>query len=229
MATDQRRRQKKLEQRAARRKQRHKELQRKKNRGLAERLALAASSPILHCCTTQALWEDGISNVLISREITSNKVGFAMFLVDMYCLGVKDAFGNVVSRGEYQPMYRKLAGKYRIASLEPADLRKLVEGAVDYARSIGLEPHGEYHKVRTIFGDVDAGKSTSAFEYGYEDGKPHFIAGPNDGAFRCQQIIDTLERTCGPDGYYFTIPFHDDTSDDDDRVLRIDADGDMED
>jgi hypothetical protein len=226
MATDQRRRQKKLERRAAQRKQRHKEVQSEKNRGLAERLALAASSPILHCCTTQALWDDGISNVLISREVTPTMVGFAMFLVDMYCLGMKDAFGNVVSRGEYRQMHRQLAEKYHIVSLEPADLRKLVEGAVDYARNIGLNAHRDYQKVKTIFGDIDPDESTQVFEYGHRNGKPHFIAGPNDAPFRCREILDTLERVCGPGGYDCTIPLHGGTSHQVNDVLRIDANGD---
>jgi hypothetical protein len=180
----------------------------------------------LDCYTTQTLWDEGMSNVLISREVTPSTVGFAMFLVDMYCLGVKDALGDVVSRGEYRKMHRQLVEKYDVVSLQPADLRKLVEGAVDYAASIGLSPHRDYHKVNAIFGDIDPQESTQVFEYGKEDGKPHFIAGPNDSSFRCQQIMDTLERVCGPRGYYYTIPLQGGSSHQVDDVLRIEADGD---
>lgn len=223
MTKSQKRRQKKLERRASQRKQRQKQLLKEKNRGLAERLAVASASPVVHCCATQTLWDQGISSVLISRQITPSKVAFAVFLVDVYCLGVKDAFGRIVLRGEYRAFYEKLAEEHDVVPLRPADLRKLVEGAVEYARDIGFSPHNDYHKVKPIFGDIDPDESTMVFEYGYEDGKPYFIAGPNDSPFRCEQVMATLERSCGPDGFHYTIPFDIDSLVQEREIVRIDA------
>lgn len=214
MGTSQKKRQKKLEKRAAKQKQERKQLQREKSLGLAQRLARAASAPILDCCTTPALWDKGMSNVLISRQLTSSKVAFAMFLVDIYCLGVKDVFGQICSHGEYRQMYRQFAEKNEIVPLQSADARKLVEGAVDYAASIGLRPHRDYQKFKNIFGDIDPNKASEVFLYGHEHGRPHFIAGPHDTVARCQQIAETLERTCGPDGYDCTLPLHSGVFDD---------------
>ena len=42
------------------------------------------------------LWKAGIGHVLLSRQLGSGEVAFAVFLVDMYCFGVKDVMINVL-------------------------------------------------------------------------------------------------------------------------------------
>ena len=87
MALDPRKRQKKLQRRKAKQKTKQ------KNTALrsTSRLALAEKAPLLHCCAAECIWELGIGNVLISRT-RGTEVAFGMFLLDMYCLGVKNAF-----------------------------------------------------------------------------------------------------------------------------------------
>jgi hypothetical protein len=206
MATSERKRQKKRERSTARRKDRRRSLMREKNRGLAERISLAADAPILHCCATEAFWDHGMSSVLISRELPRGQVAYAMILVDRYCLGVKDAMGDVVTRAEYGAARRRMAENSALVPLPPPDLRALVEDAIDFARQIGFEPHPDYQRVKPIFGDIDATAATERFEFG-KDGKPYFISGPSDNALRCRQILRSLYQHCGPDGYHYTIPF----------------------
>ena len=127
-----------------------------------------------------------------------------LFLVDRYCLGVKDCFGRLLVRAEYDAFCRDLDDKVEMEDYTPANVRKLVEGAVDYARNLGLEPHPDYHRVKSIFGDIDARESRLGFEFGSE-GKPLFINGPHDGPERCRRILSILQHSCGPDGYHFIM------------------------
>ena len=206
MAVDPRKRQKKLARRKAREKVKKKVLARRSSQGMAVHIERAAVAPILHCCTTEMLWEQGISQVLISREMSNGNVAFGSFLVDMYCLGVKDAFANITPRSRYDwQMYAKMCERFEIVDLEPAAARKLIEGAVEYARGLGLSPHPDYAKAKPIFGDIDADACTEEFVYG-KGGKPHFVAGPHDNPARCQQIVKTLTERCGPDGFHYTMP-----------------------
>jgi hypothetical protein len=180
---------------------------REKNRGLSLQLKDATTAPVLHCCTTQSFWDNGMSNVLISREIRRQQIAYAMILIDRFCLGAKNAFGALVSRAEYNVAYRKMAESSPLVALPATDLRALVEDAIEFARGIGFEPHPDYHRVKSIFGDIDASAATERFEFGDKDGKPHFIAGPNDSALHCQEIMRRLEHHCGSGGYLYTIPF----------------------
>jgi hypothetical protein len=101
---------------------------------------------------------------------------------------------------------REMRGRFTAEDVSPACARKIVEGAVEYARALGLHPHPDYHKTKGIFGDIDAGECPDEFEFG-KDGKPFFIAGPNDTPERCRQILRALEQARGPGGYDYLIPF----------------------
>lgn len=246
MTANQRRRQKKLERRTAKRKGRRHELSRKKNLSLHETLALASRAPILHCRISENLTSEGIGWAVISRQLSAGMVAMACFLIDSFCLGVKDAFGRTLGRSEYDEMCETMAKCVEMEDHAPADVRKVVEGAVEYARNLGFEPHAEYRRVCSIFGDIDPRESDEEFEYGSE-GMPLFIRGPDDSPERCRQILSTLDGVCGPGGYQYDIeatPLHvlsrligrsertrlfgevDDDQDDDDE--RADEDDDEE-
>jgi hypothetical protein len=136
--------------------------------------------------------------------LPNNRVAAVVFLVDIRCLGVMDCFGRLMVRAEYDAFCRELDDKFEVEDHTPADVRKLVEGAVDYARNLGLEPHPDYHRVKSIFGDIDARESQMEFEFGSE-GKPLFMNGPYDSPERCRQILSILEHSCGPGGYHYII------------------------
>jgi len=206
MAIDPRKRQKKLERRKAKIKAERRELARREPQGLPSRIQLASTAPILHCCVNDEIWRHGIGHVLVSRQVDARQVAFAAFLVDVYCLGVKNVFVNIVSRARYdEEIYGKLARQDALAQIRPECARKLVENAVQYAGELGLSPHSDYRTARLLFGDIAAEACTEDYLFG-KDGKPFFVAGPRDNLVRCQQILRTLDNHCGPDGYHFLIP-----------------------
>lgn len=204
MAANQKKRQKKLERRAAKRKDRRRELIRQKNRGLGELLSMASGAPVLHSRIADTVRDEGLGYTLLSRLLPNNRVAAVVFLVDIRCLGVKDCFGRLMVRAEYDAFCRELDDKFEVEDHTPADVRKLVEGAVDYARNLGLEPHPDYYRVKSIFGDIDVCESQMEFEFGSE-GKPLFMNGPYDSPERCRQILSILEHSCGPGGYHYII------------------------
>src|SRR5260370_27895552 len=146
--------------------------------------------------------------VLLSRQLPNGAIALAMFLVDRYCLGVKDALADITGRFTYESDYLgKMRGQFQVRKLDPRAARKLIEGAVDYARQFGFPPHVDYHVARHLFGDLDGGACAEEFEFG-KDGKPIFIAGPHDTPERCRQIMSMLEHRYGPDGYHYLIPMN---------------------
>src|SRR5436305_1214057 len=102
MAKNPRKRQQKLERRAAKRKEKKHLIAREQNAGLAEKLTATVKFPILHTRVTEDLWTQGIGWVLFSRQLSDGSIAFAMFLVDRYCLGVKDAMAEITTRSEYE-------------------------------------------------------------------------------------------------------------------------------
>src|SRR6185369_15415262 len=105
MAGDARKRQKKQERRTAKRKKKKHQLVRQQSGGLPERLSAATRYPILHCWITTSIEDEGIGHVVLSRELPGSQVAVASFLVDRYCLGVKDAFAHILPRSVYDERF----------------------------------------------------------------------------------------------------------------------------
>jgi hypothetical protein len=207
MAADPKKRQKKLERRAAKRKEKRHTLVRAESGGLPERLRAATACPVLHCWISDTLKDEGLGWVLLSREFPNGQVAVSSFLVDRFCLGVKDCFADVMHRTSYDSNYlRKVQSDMPVRNASPAEARKLLEEAVAYARDIGLTPHPDHAKAMLLFGDVNAADSSATFEFG-KDGKPFFVAGPHDTPERCRQILAILTNNLGQDGFEYMIPF----------------------
>lgn len=206
MALDPRSRQKKIERRRAKEKSKAQAQKQRIERLEAQGTQAIPTAPILHCCVIKSIWERGMGQVLISRELPNRNVAFANFLLDLYCLGVKDAVFGITARPHYdQQVYGRMIGAFPTVTLEPACARKLVEGGVAFARNLEIQPHADYAQAKVIFGDIDPAACPRTFEYG-KDGKPFFFAGPNDSAERCARIIRLLSARCGPDGFHFLTP-----------------------
>src|SRR5438105_3691381 len=120
MAADPRKRQKKLERRAAKRKEKKHLIVREQSAGLGERLTAAAAAPVLHAWVTDDLWTQGMGWVLLSRQLPNGYVAVVVFLVDRYCLGVKNALAEIVSRFEYDSKFvRKMRSQFTAKDVTP--------------------------------------------------------------------------------------------------------------
>jgi hypothetical protein len=206
MAKDPRKRQKQQERRAAKRQAKHRQLARLKSAGLSERLTAAVRYPVLHSWVTTDLWTQGLGWVCLSRELPNGSVAYAVFLVDRYCLGVKNVMAGIAGRSTYDnQIVATMRREFSSRELTPAAVRKLVEGAVAYAHALGLPPHPDYQTARLLFGDIDPAESADAFEFG-KDGKPLFISGPHDTPERCRLIMRALEQSRGADGFHSVLP-----------------------
>jgi hypothetical protein len=206
MALDAQRRQKKMERRAAKQKAKKLAVKQRTEQGAARTLQAVSSAPVLHCCASGDPSSEGMQQVLVGRALPNGRVAFAVFLLDLYCLGVKDAMFNILPLEDFElKVFGPLKARYRLRKLEPACARKLVEGAVEYARDLGFPPHADYGKAKLIFGDIDPSACSAVFQYG-KDGKPLFVAGPYDNPARCERIVRTLNARCGADGFHFLVP-----------------------
>jgi len=207
MALDARKRQQKLAKKAAKRKA---VVATKKSLGevgglvsRGRQVMPAADAPIHACLVAESLFDIGIGNVIVSRTMPNGFIGVAFFLVDVFCLGIKDVFYDVLSPVEYDHRVSDLQQE-TFRAIHPTCARKLVEGAEAYARDLGFLPHADYQRARQIFGDLDATACPTHYVFG-RDGKPFFMSGPYDTPAKCRRIIDTLTRRCGPEGFHFVM------------------------
>ena len=61
-----------------------------------------AHSTFLTCRFNTCIWREGIGNVVVSRRSARGDVVYVNFLVDTYCLGVKDLYYRSCSQAEFE-------------------------------------------------------------------------------------------------------------------------------
>lgn len=162
----------------------------------------AARSPIKTCVVADQLFTAGIGWVVLARSLPSGLVGASFFLVDVWCLGVKDAFFRVVPQEKFEQQMNASSREQPVVDIYPSVARKLLHDAVAYAASFGLAPSEDFAEVEAIFGDIPV--ATETFPFG-KDGKPFYMSGPNDSPTRIRRILDTLVRRVGPGGFDYIV------------------------
>ncbi|MCD4652908.1 hypothetical protein K8T06_03130, partial [bacterium] len=98
MATNPKRRQKKLEKRKKKRKIVKKSLA--FNTQSRNKPVNYAEFPVHECLVQNSLFEIGLGNVVVTRLTSAGLIAVGAFVVDVYCLGVKNALFKVVSESE---------------------------------------------------------------------------------------------------------------------------------
>lgn len=172
---------------------------------LAGRVAVAARSPVERSIRTAALFDVGMGHVILTKRLPTNALGCAFFLVDVFCLGVKDAFYREMAPSKFDQVVTDLReGGQDVVEIEASSALKLVKGSVSFAAKSGIPPAKDYRVVARIFGDIDADRSPDVFPFG-KDGKPLFIEGPNDTAARKREITRSLDRHRGPEGWDYVL------------------------
>ncbi|HUZ11274.1 MAG TPA: hypothetical protein VMU93_00295 [Caulobacteraceae bacterium] len=159
----------------------------------------AAQTPIRRCLLHGDV-EDGMANIILARGSTPHRLTTAFFLVDTYCLGVKDIALRDLDRADFDAAVEAMGATERLTEVEPAYGRKLIRDAAAWAASIGFRPHRDLVAVEQIFGDVEADACTAEFVFG-KDGKPLYIPGPTETAAQVRQRLAHLMDQLGKDGF----------------------------
>ncbi len=158
----------------------------------------------------QPEWQDpgsgdqarGLVTVLIARSRRHRRaVTVCVYLLDVYCLGVKNALGpERMDDGRVGQFTRQIFSGYRAPPIAaPIELaRQLVFGAADYARGLGLDPHPDFDPASTNLGPW-SGPSSITFGC---DGKPTYVQGPHDNP---KHVIRALRRAVGRNGFHYTV------------------------
>lgn len=141
----------------------------------------------------------GLAGVMVARADRSSRVTACGYLVDVYCLGVKNTTGpQTMSSSALLEHTRRFFSAFdelpRPVPLEVA--QHLVHGAVAYARSFGFEPHPEFADTAPYLG-VPPGPCPIRFG---RDGQPFYISGPDDNP---RAVVAALEATVGPGNYHY--------------------------
>jgi hypothetical protein len=197
-----------LAQKRARKMQRRKQVLMQKKRAealetsLRARVLRAAQFPIQDCLLTENVFDIGMGTLILTRGATLNRVTFGAFLIDVFCLGIKDVTFESVEREAFDLYLAATGIASPLIGVDPSYARKLLRDLSAWSQSIGFAPHRDFAAVEPVFGDVNAGGNDVAFRFG-RDGKPLYIPGPYDDAPLILRRIEQLQKHLGDHGFEY--------------------------
>ncbi len=167
--------------------------------------AAAATFGVNYCTITEGIFDLGIGHVVLGRTKSSTTMATAVFLVDVHCLGIKNVIYAEFTHEKFSEMVKGMAEtEYPLVDIDPACARKIVAGAVEYAKQLGFAPHDDYPPAEALFGDIDAATCSTEYEFG-KDGKPFFFSGPQDTTAKIRKVMRTLTDRVGEGNFDYIV------------------------
>ena len=133
----------------------------------------------------------------------------AVFLVDVHCLGIKNVIYAEFTHEKFSEMVKGMAEtEYPLVDIDPACARKIVAGAVEYAKQLGFAPHDVYPPAEALFGDIDVDSCNTEYVFG-KDGKPFFFSGPQDTPAKIRKVVRSLTDRVGEGNFDYIVQIDD--------------------
>jgi len=146
---------------------------------MAGQIRAGAHLPIQYCQVSDGLFENGIGMVLLARGSTSAVMQVAVFMVDTFCLGVKDVHWRSADRQEMEALLNFATSGDPASPIEPGEARKLLHDVVAWAGDNGFAAHEDYRVIEKLFGNVVPSATDYRPRFGRE-GKVLYIPGPSE-------------------------------------------------
>jgi hypothetical protein len=143
----------------------------------------------------------GLAQVLIAR-INKQQLIVCSYLIDYWCLGVKDALGpRKMNQRQYEAFADDMADRFDqgFEEITIEQAQSIVFGALEYAAGLGLDPHPDFAIAKPHLGLRP--NRLIPLEFG-KNGKPNYINGPYDNT---DKIIATLDKSVGKGNYNYTV------------------------
>jgi hypothetical protein len=139
----------------------------------------------------------GIALVLVARAGGRGPVTVCGYLVDTFCLGVKNTLGpQRMHRRDLSDLVRLYFAVFPAPPLRvPLSLAQhVVHGAVAFAARLGFDPHHDFAQTRGFLGELG---EPCAILFG-QRGRPLYVAGPHDDPIA---VMRTLKASVGTGGF----------------------------
>ena len=162
----------------------------------------ARTLPIGKCYVNDGWEENGFAIVVVTRIRPSGNLVYGQFLVDTYCLGVKDAFFvENMDAFDFEDAIDKLDSSYQMVEFPYVEAHNLIYGAIAFAEEAGIKPCQDYAFARYVLEEDTDGIPLIEYEYGHK-GKYFLIVGP---AGVEKKYIGTLQDRLGDNFEYLYI------------------------
>lgn len=187
--------------------------------------------PIHECLITSDWKESKKVSIVVTRKHSNGNFTFCAYLVDLLCLGIKDAwFDFNISSVEYEEFRdRYFEMSEGLATTTDYSLvHNIIYAAWEFAEEIGFQPCKDFvHTCQFMLEDDSDDIELKEIECG-DKGKPLYIPGEEDTEFEISKVLTALEHNVGRDNFEVILPYFDKDNEEDDSDFMDAEDTDFE-
>lgn len=169
--------------------------------------------PIYKCYKSINKFEDREISIIVIRQHPQGTYTFATYLIDKWCLGVKDSLWDFsIDEGELNDFLSYFTDRMSMEEIDYVEAHNWVYGAVAFAEDVGIKPCKTFALTQYILEEDDDDIELIEYEFG-RDGRYCLVA---KNSFEASKYIPTLDKNLGSGNYDLEIGiFGNDVYDDD--------------
>ena len=158
----------------------------------------ARNLPIEVCYISKDIEEVGEGTVIVVRRHPNDKFTLATYLLDIFCLGVKDTFYRLrLDEFEYEEFFDKYTSM-EVKEITYNEAHNWIYGAIAFAEEAGIAPHKDFNVTQYMLEEDTEDIPLIEYNYG-KDGK-HFLVAMSQ--LELSRYFPILKKNLGDDFDY---------------------------
>ena len=158
----------------------------------------ARNLPVEACYISKDIENVGEGTVIVVRRHPNDKFTLATYLLDIFCLGVKDTFYRLrLDEFEYEEYLDKFTSM-DVTEITYNEAHNWIYGAIAFAEEAGIAPHKDFNVTQYMLEEDTEDIPLIEYNYG-KDGK-HFLVAMSQ--LELSRYIPILKKNLGDDFDY---------------------------
>lgn len=156
------------------------------------------SIPIYECSVNKDWQKSDIAHVMITRKHTNGNITLCSYLIDLYCLGIKDTmFKFNIPMYDYNEIKEEYNEEMETKTIKYTLAHNIIYSAIEFAEDYGFAPCKDFTSITQFFLEEDNDDIELIDVECGMNGKPTYVKGPYDSDTFIKQITAKLEKTAG--------------------------------
>ena len=155
-------------------------------------------------CLINEGWEEGgLAQIMVARKHITGNITMGLFLVDTFCLGVKNTFFRFNISEHIYNDFKEEVFEGESVEIDYTLAHNIIYGALEFAEEYGLYPDKSFSNVTKYILDDDKDVDIIELEFG-KDGKPFLVITDENEPYK--KYLSILDENAGPGNYTFLLP-----------------------